>query len=129
MRRFIVAAAAAFVLSVLPAPAASLVNKDGAALGVQGYDPVAFFTEGKPVAGLPSISFVLDGATYRFATEADRAAFQKDPAKYAPAFGGYCAFGVAHGGLAPVQIGTWQILDGRLVLNNSPEVKAMFDKD
>jgi len=111
------------------ASAKTLVNQEDGGLALQGYDAVAFFADGKPVPGDPSITATLDGATYRFATSAHRAAFEKEPAKYAPAFGGYCAMGVAYDGLFPVRIETWQILNGRLVLNKSLEVKAAFDKD
>jgi YHS domain-containing protein len=120
------------ILAALVAPsidAKTLVNKNDGGLALQGFDPVAFFTEGKPVQGRASITSDYEGATYRFATEQDRAAFVNEPAKYAPAFGGYCAMGVAYEHLIPVKIETWQILDGRLILNRNLDVKAEFDKN
>jgi len=129
LKKLLVSLSVALALAVLPVSAKSLTNVDPGGLALQGYDPVAFFDGGKPVAGLPSITATHEGATYRFATTDHKTAFEKEPAKYVPAFGGYCAFGVAYGGLYPVTIETWQILHGRLVLNKTPEVRAMFDKD
>jgi YHS domain-containing protein len=129
MKKLLVISMLLAAIAATPIPAKTLVNKEGDGLALQGYDPVAFFTEGKPIPGRSSITSSFDGATYRFATDADRAAFDKEPEKYAPAFGGYCAMGVAYEHLVPVKIETWQILDGRLVLNNSLDVKALFDKD
>jgi YHS domain-containing protein len=115
-----------------PAPAPQgtrLVNVDGRGLALQGYDPVAYFAGGKPQKGLSQFSATHEGATYYFASAENRATFEKDPAKYAPQFGGYCAYGVAAGGLFPVDVNTGTIVEGRLVLNKNAEVAAMFAKD
>lgn len=129
MKRFLALSILAAALASAPASAKTLVNKADGDLAIQGYDAVAFFTDGKPVAGLPSITSTYDGAVYRFATADHRAAFETEPAKYAPAFGGFCAMGVAYGHVVPIRIETWQILEGRLVLNKDLDVKALFDKD
>lgn len=128
MRKILAISFALCALSIASLQAKTLVNNESG-LALQGYDPVAFFTDGKPVLGEAAITASYEGATYRFATADHKAAFEKEPAKYAPAFGGYCAYGVAVGGLYPVKIETWQILDGRLVLNKTLDVKAEFDKD
>ena len=73
------------------------VNVDGNGVILKGYDAVAFFEQGKPVKGNPAIKGSYQGATYLFASEADKAAFEKDSAKYAPQYGGFCAYGVANG--------------------------------
>ena len=73
------------------------VNVDSKGVILKGYDAVAFFKQGKPVKGNPGIESTYQGATYLFASTADKADFDKDPAKYAPQYGGFCAYGVANG--------------------------------
>ncbi|MDD4457980.1 MAG: YHS domain-containing (seleno)protein, partial [Syntrophotalea acetylenica] len=85
-------------------------------IALQGYDPVAFHTAGKAVKGNPAILAESSGYKFAFSSEENRTAFEKQPEKYMPAFGGYCAFGVSIGVLFPVEIDTWEIVDGRLVL-------------
>ena len=109
--------------------AGNLVNVDKQGLALQGYDPVAFFTEGKPVRGDQAISTSYQGAAYRFASEEHRTAFQKEPGRYTPAFGGFCAYAVSRGYTASVEIETWQLIDGRLVLNYDQKIKGLFDAD
>ena len=106
-----------------------LINTDKTGLALQGYDPVAFFTDGRPVQGSAAHRTSHLGAEYRFASAEHQNAFEAEPAKYAPQFGGYCAYGVSQGHTAPVQIDTWQIVDGRLLLNYSQSVKRKFDAD
>ncbi len=107
----------------------ALVNVDKEGLALQGYDPVAFFTMSHAMAGKAEITAVFRGATYRFASAENKALFEQDPAKYEPAFGGFCAYGVSQGGTYPVDISTFQILHGQLVLNKTPKVKELFDAD
>jgi YHS domain-containing protein len=109
--------------------AKELVNTDGSGLALQGYDAVGFFTVGTPLLGIATFTSTYQGATYRFATAEHKALFDKDPGKYAPVYGGYCAYGVAKNGLAPVEISTWQIVDGRLTLNKNAAIKKAFDAD
>jgi len=73
------------------------VNVDSKGVILKGYDAVAFFKQGKPVKGNPGIESIYQGATYLFASTADKADFDKDPAKYVPQYGGFCAYGVANG--------------------------------
>src|SRR3974390_3790281 len=73
----------------------SLLNLDKNGLALQGYDPVAFFTDNKPVKGKADLKSVYQGAIYYFASTENKASFDKEPAKYEPAFGGYCAYGVS----------------------------------
>jgi YHS domain-containing protein len=72
---------------------ATKVNVDSKGVILKGYDAVAYFTQGKPVKGNPAIKSTHDGATYLFASAEDKAAFDKNPAKYVPQYGGFCAFG------------------------------------
>jgi YHS domain-containing protein len=117
------------VVSAQAAADKVLVNVDKRGLALEGYDPVAFFTDGKPVKGTTAYTTRYHGAEYHFASEAHRVLFAADPAKYAPQFGGYCAYGVSRGHAVPVEIDTWQLIDGRLVLNYDQGVKKKFDAD
>jgi YHS domain-containing protein len=117
------------VLATGAATAKELVNVDKHGVALDGYDPVALFTEGKTVKGNVQITARHRGAIYRFASPEARAEFESAPDRYAPAFGGFCAYGASKGYPAPVKIETWQIYQGRLLLNYDLEVKALFDAD
>jgi YHS domain-containing protein len=107
------------------AVAAATVNTEGGtALG--GYDPVAYFTAGRPVLGQADISAQHDGATYLFATEANRARFLADPATYLPQYGGWCAYGMARGYKAVVDPRAFAIVEGRLYLNYNAAIQALW---
>ena len=107
----------------------SLLNLDKNGLAVQGYDPVAFFTENKPVKGRMEFRSVHRGATYYFASAEDKARFDKEPAKYEPAYGGFCAYGVSRNKLVEIDPEAFQIVDGRLLLQYSKGVRNDFNKD
>jgi YHS domain-containing protein len=79
------------------------VNVDSKGVILKGYDAVAFFTQRKPIKGNPGIESIYQGATYLFASAADKADFEKDPAKYAPQYGGFCAYGVVNGILTDIE--------------------------
>jgi YHS domain-containing protein len=106
-----------------------LLNLDRSGLAIQGYDPVAFFTDQRPVKGNSQFQSEYNGARYYFASTDHKAAFDKDPAKYEPQFGGYCAYGVSHGARAPIKIEAWQIVNGRLLMQYDLGVKDDFNKD
>jgi YHS domain-containing protein len=106
-----------------------LVNVDSRGVALQGYDPVSFFSAGAPAKGRAELSARHGRATYHFSTEANRAAFEADPTRYAPQFGGFCAWAVSRGYTAKVEIDTWQIVDGRLILNYNSGVKQKFNED
>jgi len=94
-------------------------NLLGESVGLVGYDPVSYFPEGggKPAKGLISISVEHEGVTYRFATEAHKAAFLKSPAKYVPAFGGWCTWAVAElGKRVDVDPLSFVVKNGRLLV-------------
>ena len=101
-------------------------TKDGA---IKGYDPVAYFTEQKPVKGEQSISYEWEGATWYFTSEANKKLFTKNPEKYAPQYGGYCAFGVAKGGLYKIEPEAWKIVEGKLYLNYSLKLQKDWEAD
>ena len=110
--------------------AAELVNIAGASIvALSGYDPVAFFSDSKPVNGDFQITATHRGATYFFANKENEAVFAKDPEKYAPQNGGFCSFGVSVGALFPVDITTWQVHKDKLYLTLNPDVNEMFNQD
>jgi len=98
-------------------------------VAVGGYDPVAYFTDGKPVPGRADIILEHMGATWRFASEANRGAFQADPAHYAPQYGGYCAWAVSQGYTAKGDPQAWTVADGKLYLNYNKSVKRDWERN
>jgi YHS domain-containing protein len=113
-----------------PLFAADLVNVAGASrIALDGFDPVAFFTDARPVSGVPSFTTVYQGATYFFANEEHRRLFAQNPARYAPQYGGFCAYGVGLNALFPVDINTWQVRNGKLYLNLNPDILQKFNED
>jgi YHS domain-containing protein len=100
--------------------------KDGAAIG--GYDPVAYFTVGKPTKGKAEIETEWKGARWRFSTSEHRDAFEAEPTRYAPQFGGYCAYGLTKGYAAKTEPHAWRIVDGKLYLNYDKEVQKLWEK-
>ena len=105
------------------------VHTDKAGLALSGYDPVAYFQEGKPVKGSPQFSHAWSDATWQFANVANRDAFAQDPKKYAPQFGGYCAWAVSKGYTAPSDPQAWKIVDGKLYVNYNKDVQKQWEKD
>lgn len=124
-------AALVFLLVVSAPAAAQQAPVYSTFLGgaIQGYDPVAYFTEGRPVEGSRQFSHSWNGATWRFASAANRDRFAQAPEKYAPQYGGYCAFGVAGGYAVKIDPQAWSVVDGKLYLNYSPAVQADWKKD
>ena len=103
-------------------------TEDG--LAIRGYDPVAYFTDGRPVAGDPAYTAEWQGATWRFASAGHRNMFLAEPEKYAPQYGGFCAWAVAaKGKLYSTQPDNWTIHDGRLFLNYNDDIQARFEAD
>jgi YHS domain-containing protein len=101
----------------------------GAPLALHGYDPVAYFTDGRPVRGVDSLAYVHEGAAYRFSSAANRATFEQDPGRYLPEYGGFCAYGVAVGKKFDGDPHFWRIEDGRLYLNLNEEIYETFHED
>ncbi|RZW09073.1 MAG: YHS domain protein [Rhodobacteraceae bacterium] len=131
-RRSFFAAAAALpvgVALVRPALAASppVFASDGVA--INGYDPVAYFTEGQPVPGDAGITIDWEGAALRFASAENKAMFEAEPGKFAPQFGGYCAYAVSKGATAPTDPEAWTVHNGLLYLNFSTDVRSIWRQD
>lgn len=95
---------------------------------IKGFDVVAFFTQSTPVKGYDSISYRWKEADWLFQSTENKALFIANPEKYAPQYGGYCAFGTADGHKAPTQVDTWTIIDNKLYFNYNSKVKALWNK-
>jgi len=107
--------------------AAEETQQDPNGVILSGYDAVSYFTMDKPVKGYAGISTVHDGAIYHFSSEANRDTFKTNPAKYAPQYGGFCAYGAAIGAKFPVDPAVFAVIDGKLYLNNSANVSKLWN--
>ena len=94
-----------------------------------GYDVVAYFEASMPVKGSDEFSTNWNGATWLFSSEQNLERFKGEPERYAPQYGGYCAFGTADGHKAPTQPDAWTIVDDTLYLNYNKDVKVQWLKD
>lgn len=104
-------------------------NHAASATGVQGYDLVSYHNAKRPVRGNGHFLSVHDGSTYLFSTAENKAELDSDPAKYAPAFGGYCAFGVSVGKKFVGDPEVWRIVDGEFFLNLDTTIQSEWLKD
>ncbi len=132
-RRTIVSLVAIAFAAVALAPAQALepastrpVNLDKAGVALRGHDPVGYFTAAKPVAGTPAFPSKWEGATYQFATAANKAAFDAEPAKYVPKYGGFCAYAASQGYKADADPAAWKIVDGKLYVNYNTAVSLLW---
>jgi hypothetical protein len=98
-------------------------------LAIRGYDPVAYFTEGKAVKGDKDFTLGWQGADWRFASAENRALFSEDPQKYAPQYGGYCAWAVSRNYTAPTDPDAFTLVDGKLYLNYNKRVMRQWLED
>ena len=102
---------------------------DGQRAAIRGYDPVAYHLIGAPVLGSAEFTYEWRGATWRFASAANRALFAEDPARYAPQYGGYCAFGTSRGYKVSTQPDQWAIEGGKLYPHYNAGVSTTWNKD
>jgi YHS domain-containing protein len=122
-------------LVLLAATAPLLISRSSfggeIALAIKGYDPVAYFTDGKPTRGLPEYEYVWDEHRYYFASAAHRDAFKADPVHYAPQFGNYCAMALSKGEIVVADPENWLISDDKLYVfgKPAPAGPALFQKD
>jgi YHS domain-containing protein len=96
---------------------------------IRGHDPVAYFDQKGPVRGSKQFSHAWRGATWYFASAENRDKFAAEPERYAPRYGGYCAYAVAQGYTADIDPSAWSIVDGRLYLNYSLSFRERWKKD
>lgn len=113
----------------LAAEAAGPLNLNAQGVALHGHDPVAYFMDGKPIKGTAELSASSNGAVYWFANAANRQAFQANPSRYEPQYGGYCAYGVAQGAKPDIDPNAFVIVDGKLYLNLSPGVQKRWQAD
>ncbi|WP_424968102.1 MULTISPECIES: YHS domain-containing (seleno)protein [unclassified Dinoroseobacter] len=97
-------------------------------IAINGYDPVAYHTEGAPTKGVAEFKAEYDGAVYKFSSADNKAAFEADPAKYAPAYGGWCTVGASKGKKIATQPEFFDIVDGQLYLNSSAGAHKLYLK-
>lgn len=135
-RALLAAITAAAMFAHVPARAEPSVNTLTNSLfggrtdtAINGYDPVAYFTVGKPVKGLDTLAFDWMGAKWKFASQANLDLFKSNPEKYAPQYGGYCADGVVQGALVKVEPEQFTVRDGKLYLNYDADIQAKWLKD
>ena len=116
-------------LAVTAGDKADLINKNSAGVSLKGYDAVAYFTEGKAVKGNSRFQYDWMGAKWLFASAANRDQFAKDPAKYAPQFGGYCAWAVSNNYTYDADPEIWKIVEGKLYLNYNQVARLRWERD
>jgi hypothetical protein len=121
-------AGAGIAVRAAAADAGPVVVNPKTGLAISGFDPVAYFTDGKPVFGRPDLELRVNGIVWRFRNEGDRAAFADHPEVYAPRFGGYDPVAVAHGNSVPGHPLFWAVTGERLYLFYSAEARAAFLK-
>ena len=120
---------AALLLLVAAAVAICTPMAQAGPVILAGHDAVAYFTENKPVLGSKDYTAVHNGAIYRFANASNRDQFVQNPEKYAPVYGGYCAYGTALGKKFDVDGKAFKIEDGRLYVNKNLKVYDIWKKD
>ncbi|MEO0343173.1 MAG: YHS domain-containing (seleno)protein [Pseudomonadota bacterium] len=123
-RRAALVAAASFTAFPAFAQKAPVFAPEG--MAIRGYDPVAYFAEDGPVKGSVEFTSTFDGATFQFASSQNKDLFDADPAKYAPQYGGYCAYAVSRGYTADTDPEAWSIHDDKLYLNFNKSVRTLW---
>jgi YHS domain-containing protein len=98
-------------------------------LALSGYDAVSYFKSGKPTKGKPEFSYQWMDAAWHFSSADNLNAFKAEPEKYAPQYGGYCAFGASQGHLVPGDPRAWKIVDDKLYLNYNKDVLGFWLQD
>ena len=127
MKSLLIAAIALFLSAGVYAQKNQFNSTGGVA--IKGYDPVAYFTEHKPVEGSSNFTYDWSGSTWKFSSQASLDSFKAAPEKYAPQYGGYCAYGLSKGYKAPTDPAAWTVVDNKLYLNYNARVKEMWSID
>src|SRR5262249_39798851 len=120
---------AAALVFAQPARALDPIDTNWRGLAISGYDPVAYFTLGAATPGSSELTLEWMGATWRFASAANRDAFRAEPERYAPQSGGYCAWAVSNGKTASIGPEAWKIVGGKLYLNYSRDIQKQWEQD
>ena len=134
MRQILTSLFAAFAIVLSPVVATEAAAKEPVyqsffGTAIDGTDPVAYFTQGRPVEGSSEFTHEWMGAEWRFSSAENRDTFAADPEKYAPQYGGYCAWAVSQGYTASTDPEAWKIVDGKLYLNYNKSVQRTWEQD
>ncbi len=131
LKKIITTTAATLALGLSAASFAADIdmNANGNDLAISGYDPVAYFTQKAPTKGSDNFTATYKNAIYQFSSAKNRDLFRASPAKYAPQFGGFCAFGVTKGRKFDTDPTAWRVVDGKLYLNLNKDVQKVWLKD
>ena len=124
--RYVVVASLALLGACVSLDRNTFADEEGA---IRGYDPVAYFTEGKPVKGARGITASFGGATYHFKNTTKRDLFEGDSAHYAPQYGGYCAYAMSKGFVVQMDPQAWTVHHDKLYLNYSLGVRETWLED
>jgi len=124
-----IALATMSMLAVLAKDKSEPVNKQSNGLAIKGYDAVAYFNEGKAVKGRSEFQHEWMGAKWYFASAANRDLFAKSPEKYAPQFGGYCAWAVSNNYVYDADPEIWKVVEGKLYFNYNQSARRMWEQD
>jgi YHS domain-containing protein len=129
-RRLVAACLLSLVLtgSASADPPIAAVNTEHG-LAIKGYDPVAYFTTGRPTPGMAQFTTTHKGATYRFASAENRGRFSAAPEKFVPQYGGYCAYAIALNKIADIDPDEWAIVNDKLYLNNGFLAQTLWSLD
>jgi YHS domain-containing protein len=128
-RTFLVLSGTALASTAIPAFAAQPPVYGTDTVAINGYDPVAYFVESDAVEGTSTHTTQWNGATWQFASAENRDLFAANPENYAPQYGGYCAYAVSKGYTASTSPNAWTVRDGKLYLNYSRAVRALWSRD
>lgn len=126
MKKLLILFSLVLASAAIYAQKAEVFSKSG--LAIRGYDPVAYFTEGKAVKGDERFTLQWKDARWSFASAANLEAFRKQPEKYAPQYGGYCAYGCSNGYKASTEPDAFTIVNGKLYLNYNTKVRSDWEK-
>jgi len=107
----------------------TLVFTDRKGVALEGYDPVGYFTDARSMKGDPKIEATFNGALYHFVSQEHREIFEKNPVKYAPAYGGYCGYAASIGKVRPANPLLWSIVDGQLIVQHTRGAVGLWEKD
>lgn len=128
MKKFLFSLVAILLVQIsAQAQQTAVFTKNGKA--IDGYDAVAFFINKAPIKGEEAFAFTWNNTSWLFANQQNLDSFKTNPGKYAPQYGGYCAYGCSNGYKAPTQIDTWTIVNDKLYFNYSLKVKESWLKN
>ncbi|MDZ7823283.1 MAG: YHS domain-containing (seleno)protein [Ahrensia sp.] len=128
-RRFLTLAATAIIASAIPMGAMAAKQNLLNGIAIQGYDAVAYFTQNAAVEGSEAFATEYNGAKYLFSSAENRDIFLGSPDKYAPQYGGFCAYAVSKGYTAAIDPSAFSVVDNKLYLNYSKGVRTIWTKD